>query len=416
MTSKEKESDEHSNIGPFASFRILNYSFFWLASLLSITSFFMLMIARGWLIFDITGSVSMVGYVSAVAQVPSLVLSVFGGVIADRFNRKRILLVNEFINFSVLLTLAVLVLTDTVEIWHLMVLGLINGITFSLAFPARAAIVPSLVPPQNIANAVALSSIMFSGAQLLGPPIAGWLIGAFEPGIAFLVAAGFVGAGIPLFLGLKENSLAKPRDLSGSSVVSNILEGIRYIRNSSFISGLMVLGFFVVVFGLPYQTFLPVFAEEILNSGPIGLGYLGGAGGIGAIAGSLLIATYNKVGQMKKLLVVGALGLGIFICLFAISTVFLLSLFFALMAGFFFQLVMTSNFALIQVLVPDNLRGRVLSVRFIVFGMTPGGILFLGVMAESIGTGYATAIFGAICLVGTLVSLLVFPVLYKETQ
>jgi MFS family permease len=416
MTSDTKSAaDQNPKIGPFESFKTWNYTYFWIASLLSITSFFMLMIARGWLVFDMTGSVSMVGYVSAIAQTPSLVLSVFGGVIADRFNRKTILLLNEGINFIILLILAILVATDVVEVWHLMVLGLINGITFSLAFPSRAAIVPSLVPPRNIANAVALSSIMFSGAQLIGPPIAGWLI-LVSPATAFFAASGFVGVGIPLFMLLKVRENSGGYSAANASVLDNVREGVKFIRSHRLILGLMSLGFFVVVFGLAYQTFLPVFAEDILKVGPSGLGYLAGAGGIGAIAGSLLIAAYNTVNQMKVFTVVGALGLGVFITGFSLSESFALSMVLSLLAGLFFQLVMTGNFSLIQVLVPDQLRGRVLSVRFIVFGMTPGGILAVGVAAEQIGTAYATAATGVICLAGVILCLLIFPSLYRKQE
>ena len=416
MTSNiESSAEESPKVGAFESFKSWNYTYFWLASLLSITSFFMLMIARGWLVFDMTGSASMVGYVSAVAQPPSLVLSVFGGVIADRFDRKKVLLLNEAINFTILLILATLVATDLIEVWHLMLLGLINGITFSLAFPARAAIVPSLVPPRNIANAVALSSIMFSGAQLIGPPIAGWLI-LVSPATAFFAASGFVGVGIPLFMLLKVRQSNNGYSAADSSVLENIKEGVKYISNNRLVLGLMALGFFVVVFGLPYQTFLPVFAEDILKVGPAGLGYLAGAGGIGAIAGSLLIAAYNTVNQMKAFLVTGAIGLGVFIIGFSLSVSFALSMVLSLLAGLFFQLVMTGNFSLIQVLVPDQLRGRVLSVRFIVFGMTPGGILAVGVASEQIGTAYAPAATGGICLAGVILCLLIFPSLYKKQR
>ena len=137
-----------------------------------------------------------------------------------------------------------------------------------------------------------------------------------------------------------------------SSVLENIKEGAKYISSNRLVLGLMALGFFVVVFGLAYQTFLPVFAEDILKVGPSGLGYLAGAGGIGAIAGSLLIAAYNTVNQMKAFTVAGAIGLGVFIIGFSLSVSFALSMALSLLAGLFFQLVMTGNFSLIQVLVP----------------------------------------------------------------
>ena len=407
MADVSEAAEASSSGSPFRAFKSANYTYFWIASLLSINSFFMLLIARGWLVFQMTDSPFIVTVVAAAAQLPSLVLSVFGGVIADRFNRKKVLLINEVSNFAILLLLAILVVTDTVAVWHIIVLGVINGVTFSLAFPARAAIVPSLVPPRDVANGVALSSIMFSGAQLIGPAVAGLLIGV-SPALAFFVAAGSVGAGIPLFLLLKLRPMGWEGKQVHDSVIGSILEGARYIRSQHIVMGLMVLGFVVVVFGMPYQTMLPVFAEEILEAGPQGLGLLGAFGGIGAIAGSLAIATFSSVNQMKVFLAAGALGLGVFIILFGLSSIFVLSLVMALLAGFFFQLVMTANFALLQVLVPDRLRGRVLSVRFIVFGMSPAGIISLGIAAERVGTPMATAGIGAITLAGSILTLAVY--------
>jgi MFS family permease len=351
----------------------------------------------------------MVAAVAGVSQLPSLVLSIFGGVIADRFNRKKILLISEASNFIVLVLLALLVATDAIQVWHLLVLGLFNGVTFSLAFPARAAIVPSLVPRQDIANAVALSSIMFSGAQLVGPAVVGVLLAIYVPSVAFFAAAGAVALAIPFFLALKLRRAEWEDDWQHGSVLASILEGVSYIRSHSIVMGLMVMGLVVVVLGMPYQTFLPVFAEEVLDVGPQGLGWLAAAGGVGAIAGSLAIATFSSLNQMKVFLAAGAIGLGVFITLFALSPIFLLSLLFALGAGFFFQIVMTANFALIQVIVPDHLRGRVLSVRFIVFGLSPAGIFALGIAAEQMGTPPATAIVGVLCLVGGALTLAIFP-------
>ncbi len=395
---------------PFRAFGSINYTYYWIASLLSITSFFMLIIARGWLVFELTESEFWVGAVGAAAQLPSLFLSIFGGVIADRFNRKKVLLVNEASNFTTLIILAILVATDNIEVWHLVVLGVANGVTFSLAFPARAAIVPSLVPPRDIATGTALSSIMFSGATFIGPPIAGLLI-AIEPSLAFFAAAGFVGLGVPLFLLMKLG--APPQWAHGmrpqGGVIGNIIEGLRHIKQRQILLALMAVGFVAVFFGMPYQTMLPVFAEKVLDAGPQGLGMLGMAGGIGATIGSLVIATFNSVNQLKGWLAAGSIGLGIFVIGFALSPTLIIALIFALGAGWFFQLVMTGNFALLQVLTPDHLRGRVLSIRFIVFGMSPFAILATGFFASDYGAPLAVAATGGMVLIGTALTLALFP-------
>ncbi|MDA1096601.1 MAG: MFS transporter, partial [Chloroflexi bacterium] len=196
---------------------------------------------------------------------------------------------------------------------------------------------------------------------------------------------------------------------------ASIREGLVYIRSQDIVMGLMAMGLVAVVLGTPYQTVLPVFAEDVLHEGSLGLGLLGAAGGVGAIAGSLLVATYNRPAQMRAFLAIGVLGMGVFIVLFSFSSILALSLVFGLFVGFFFQMVMTANFALLQVLVPDHLRGRVLSVRFIIFGLSPLGILGLGAAAEMVGTPMATAGTGVLCLVGGVLTLVLFPVLRRRS-
>ncbi|MDP7619989.1 MAG: MFS transporter, partial [Dehalococcoidia bacterium] len=211
--------------------------------------------------------------------------------------------------------------------------------------------------------------------------------------------------------------LLKPRedDMSHGqqhgSVFGSILEGVVYIRQREILLALMALGFVAVVFGMPYQTVLPVFADEVLHMPELGLGYLGTAGGIGAVIGSLLVARFTGLGQMRFAHAAGVIGMGVFIVLFSLSTPLWLSLSMALLAGFFFQMLMTANFALLQVLVPDRLRGRVMSVRFIIFGMSPLGIISLGIAAEMIGTPAATAWSGAVCAAAGMIVLLLFPAL-----
>ena len=409
--------------GPFRAFGSRSYRYYWVGSILSITSFFMLIIARGWLVFDLTESDLWVTVVSAASLFPSLFFSIFGGVIADRFNRKHILLFSEASNFATLIALALLVMTNLVEVWHLLVLSLAHGVTFSLSSPARFSMVPSLVPPHHIANATALSSIMFSGGALTGPLAAGLLLD-LDPALAFFAGAGLVGFSVPLFLLMKLGQAPQWGQMRPEGgVFQNIAEGLRHIRSRQILLGLIILGFIATFFGMPYQALLPVFAEEVLEAGPRGLGYLGMAGGIGGTIGSLLIATFSSVNQLKAWLVVGTLGVGVFIAGFSqatwfaellgleLSGAFIIALVFAAGAGWFFQLVMTGNFSLVQVLTPDQLRGRVMSVRLIVFGLQPFALLITGVIAETYGAPLAVTLTGLSAIVCGIVILALFPAL-----
>ena len=409
--------------GPFRAFGSRSYRYYWVGSILSITSFFMLIIARGWLVFDLTESDLWVTVVSAASLFPSLFFSIFGGVIADRFNRKHILLFSEASNFATLIALALLVMTNLVEVWHLLVLSLAHGVTFSLSSPARFSMVPSLVPPHHIANATALSSIMFSGGALTGPLAAGLLLD-LDPALAFFAGAGLVGFSVPLFLLMKLGQAPQWGQMRPEGgVFQNIAEGLRHIRSRQILLGLIILGFIATFFGMPYQALLPVFAEEVLEAGPRGLGYLGMAGGIGGTIGSLLIATFSSVNQLKAWLVVGTLGVGVFIAGFSqatwfaellgleLSGAFIIALVFAAGAGWFFQLVMTGNFSLVQVLTPDQLRGRVMSVRLIVFGLQPFALLITGVIAETYGAPLAVTLTGLSAIVCGILILALFPAL-----
>ncbi len=401
-----------SSGGPFRAFRSINYTYYWSGSVLSITSFFFLIIARGWLVYELTKSEFWVTTVSAAALFPALFFSIYGGVIADRFDRKKILLFSEASNFITLMTIAVLVWTNYITEWYLLALALGNGITFSLASPARFSIVPSLVAPQNIGNATALSSIMFSGGALIGPPIAGFLLEA-DPALAFFVGAVFVGLAMPLFLLMRLNPA--PQWGQGmrpqGSVWQNIREGLSYIRQSQILSGLVIMGLIATFFGMPYQALLPVFAEDVLDAGASGLGYLGAAGGVGGIAASLVIATFSSVNQLKAWLVAGAIGMGIFIAGFAQAETLVVALVFAACAGWFFQMVMTGNFSLVQVLTPDHLRGRVLSVRLIVFGLQPFALLITGWIAEAYGAPTAVTLTGIMAFICATAALIAFPAL-----
>lgn len=417
--------------GPFRAmrpFRYGSYTVYWAGSILSITSFFMLIIARGWLTFDITSSDLWVSIVSATSLIPALFLSIVGGVIADRFNRKHILIASEISNFATHIALALLVLTELIEVWHLVALSVLHGTMFALSSPARFSIVPSLVPPNLIANATALSSIMFSGGALMGPVAAGFLLDV-EPAYAFFAGAALVGVSAPLFLLIKLNAApAWGQGHQQGGVFENVLEGLRHIRQRKILLGLVLVGMVATFFGMPYQALLPVFAEEVLEAGPRGLGWLGMAGGIGGTIGSLLIATFSSVNQLKAWLVVGALGVGLFIAGFAqatwfadllgldLSGAFIIALIFAGVAGWFFQMVMTGNFSLVQVLTPDQLRGRVMSVRLIVFGFQPFALIITGVIAEIYGAPFAVTLTGLGLFICAVALLSFFPSLRRKTD
>ena len=273
-------------------------------------------IARGWLVQDMTGSAFMVTTVNAMGMVPVLAFSLLGGVIADRMNRRLILIASDAFNLLVLLALALLVVTDVVRVWHVFALSLLHGVGFSLGMPARTATVSNLVSADDMASGVSLFSTIFSAGQLVGPALAGYLINAYGMGAAFIAACSTIAPALVLLAVLRVRRPEPGREASAQvSVLRSIGQGFGYVRQRSVLVGLMLMGLAITVFAMPYQAILPVFAGDVLEVGPSGLGWLGAMGGVGAIAGSITVASFSAPRQMKALMIASGLGLGVFIAL-----------------------------------------------------------------------------------------------------
>ena len=372
------------------------------------------MIARGWLILVMTDSPFMVTSVTAVGMLPTLVFSPFGGAIADRLSRRTILIVAEVSNLLLLLIMALLLFADVIQVWHVFVLSILNGVAFSLSMPARAAIVADVVGQRDLASGVALFSTIFSAGQLIGPALAGYLLNSYGIDVTFLVPCLLLAPAIPVLLLLRLPGPAPQIDgASRPSVLGSILEGLVYVRRRPLLTGLLLIGLVGTVFGMPYQALLPVFARDVLDAGAAGLGWLGAMAGVGAIAGSFAVAIFSSPRQMKWLMITSAFGLGGAVALFAASTVFLLSLALILILGFMMQVFLTSGFTLVQLASPSHIRGRVISIRLIVIGLGPIEIFLLGIGSETLGPQLALAIMGITAVVLTALMLWVFPALRR---
>ena len=402
--------------GPLRAFRSRDFSLYWSASVLSIMSHLMFFLFRGWLAFELTDSPFMVTAVATAGEVPSFIFSMPGGVLADQVSRKGMLITAEAVTAVTLVVFAILIAADQMNIWYLLGLSALLGTVFAVAIPARAAIVPNLVPREDIANGVALSSIMFSGGMLIGPATAGWLLAAFGPAVGFSVAAAVSVASVLVLLPVHTGQTMRTGDRSLGSAWTDTMEGVAYIFRHRVIFGLMAIPLVAIVVGSPYQTALPVFARDILDSGEIGLGILGATGGAGSILASLTVATFKGPTLMRNFIVAGPLTFGLFVIGFALSTSFWFSATMALGAGFSFQLVLVSSAARVQILIEDRVRGRVAAARSMSWGAAPLGFLVLGVMAEQVGTPTATAIMGGATLVVSALVITSLPALRRSNR
>ena len=395
----------------YAQFRVL-----WASSLISFISFFMVLIARGWLLQQETGDPFQVTAVNAVAMFPMMFFSGWGGVIADRLSRRTVLVAGEAANFLILGIQTGLLFAGIREIWPVYVLALANGMVFALYHPSRNAMVPNVVAPRDITSAVALFTTIFSLSQLVGPALAGYVIDWLGMSVTFLIATLFVVPASVMAMWLPgANSNQRPLAQRGGTWKS-IMEGMHYIRVRPMLIGLTLLGLVGTLFALPYNSILPVFADDILNAGSSGLGLLGAAAGVGGLGGAFTVAFFSGYRQLKLLLIWGGLALGLFILLFSLSTSFPLSLALVAIVGFSMQLYLTANMTLLQLASPDYIRGRVIGIRLIVMGMGPIGMILLGTGAQLVDPAYSLALFGALTMCLVLLVLAFIPALRQAEK
>lgn len=386
--------------GPVRAFAHPGFRLFWAASFLSMSSFFMVLVARGWLVLGMTDSPFMVTAVQAVSMIPIL-FALVGGVIADRTNKRLMLIAGDGASLVFVLALAILVAANVAEVWHVFVLALLSGIAFAVTLPSRIAVVPELVGEADLPSGAALYISIFSSALLVGPAVGGVLISSYGMSSALFVGTFLVVPALILYLALLRAGAAQAAAVPSSkrSVLSDVAEGVRYAAKDNVMRVILALGIVTSLFAQPYQGILPVFARDVLHRGADGLGMLVAAGGVGAILGSITVASFSNPRQMRILIVAGGFGLGTAIVLFAISTVFLASVGLSFSLGYLYQIVTTTSFTALQVISPAHLRGRILSLRIMGHGVTPVGMLLLGAAAEAIGPVNATAAMGAIAVV-----------------
>jgi MFS family permease len=375
----------------------------------------MVILVRGWLVLDLTDSAFLVTTTQAVSMLPTLVLPPFAGVLADRVSRKLILVVNEIANLGFLALLIGLLFTGVIQVWHVFAIGFLNGITFALMMPARAAVVPDVVRvPRDIPNAMALWGSIFSYGQIIGPAIAGYLLSIDPDQLGW----GFIGCAavlIPSLLFLIPLHVSATVLDSGDqaperpSVFDSFMDGLRSIRTSRFLMGLMYLSLVFSVFCMPYQSLLPVFARDVLVTGTRGLGILGASAGIGSILGSFVMAVYSVPQQMKGWTVLGTVLFGPLTFLFALSTMFSVSVALVFGLGFLTQLFMTGSMTLVQVTVPASVRGRIFGVRYLIMGFGSIGMIILGFGAQLWGPPLAVSVMGLMALIATIGLLVRFP-------
>ncbi len=386
------------------SLRQRNFRLFWCGQMISLIGSYMQSIGETWLVLELTHSAWQLGLVGALQAVPILLFSIFGGVFADRWPKRRVLLVTQAAAMIQALLLWVLIATGTLHLWHLYVLALLLGLTNSLGRPASRAFVVEMVGREDLPNAVALNSSLSSLTRIVGPGLAGIIIAASGVTTLFLLnALSFLAVLVGLAL-IKSHELhaqaLQPRSVGErQNTWQSLREGVAYVWKTPAVLLLVLVVGLVLLFGSNFNVVLPLFATNVLHVGATGFGFLSAATGVGALLSALWLAWGNQQPTIRRVLI-GTLVFGVLEAVFAVSHLYLLSLVLIAGVGFTEETFAMQAMTMIQTVAPDHLSGRVMSVQVLFFdGSLPLGYLLMG---------WLSALFGApiALLTGALLSLL----------
>ena len=377
----------------FRAFQYRNFSLMWTGAFTSTTGFFVQEVAQSWLVYTLTDSPFLLGLTAFLNGAPILLLSLFGGVAADRMDRRKILAVSQYIQMAAAVILAVLLWLDVIEVWHIMAAALMNGIGQAFGGPAYQALIPSLVDKKDLQNAVALMSSQFNLASVIGRLIGGVVFAAVGAAACFAInAITFVPVIIVLYI-IAVPFVPRKTEVD---VWQSLKDGVGYVFRDSSLSSLMVLSLATAFLAIPLMTLLPVFARETFQLGAQGYSLMGAVFGAGAVIGALFVAWLGNMPNKGQRSLLMQLGLGAAMVAFALSENLWIALFFSFLAGGAVLAVFTMINSLVQQLAPEELRGRIMSVQNTAFrGAMPLGNLAAGSLAGYLGAPLIVALNGA---------------------
>jgi MFS family permease len=399
----------------FRALRHRNFQLFFGGQLISLIGTWMQTIAQAWLVYRLTGSAAQLGLIGFAGQIPVFLMAPVGGAVADRFSRHKIVIGMQVSSMLLAFALAFLTLAHVVQVWHIFLLAALLGVVNAFDIPARQAFIVDMVGREDLLNAIALNSSMFNGARVVGPAVAGLIVAAVGEGWCFFVnAVSYLAVIAGLLLMKVPRAAPSPR---AASAVADIVEGFRFVYGTVPILALLLLLGLVSLVGLPYTILMPIFADKILHSGATGLGILMGFSGVGAMFGALMLAARRGVHGLGNWVAYSAAAFGASLIVFSFSRSLWLSAALLVPVGFAMMVEMAASNTLIQAMVPDRLRGRVMAVYSMMFmGMAPLGALAAGFIAEGLGAPWTVAIGGGVCVLGAAFFGLRIPSLRGEAR
>ena len=376
-----------------------NYRLFFFGQGISLVGTWITRVATSWLVYRLTGSALLLGTVSFAGQIPTFVLAPLAGVLVDRWDRHRVLVVTQVLAMLQSAALAVLALTGLITVPLVLALSIVQGVINAFDVPARQAFVTEMVTArEDLPNAIALNSSLVNGARLVGPAVAGVLVAAVGEGWCFAVDAASYVAVVGSLLAMRVTPRVRTRPQA--HVVTELVEGFRYVRSFAPIRAILLLLALVSLTGMPYTVLMPLFASEVLHGGPHTLGLLMGAAGLGALVGALWLASRASVLGLGRVLVFAGAAFGAGLIGFALSRSMWLSVPLMIVTGGGMMMQMATSNTLVQTLVDEDKRGRVMSFYAMAFfGMTPFGALAAGALADRFGAPTTVLLGGVVTLV-----------------
>jgi len=375
-----------------SALRHRNYRLYWFGQLSSVLAQNMEGVAQSWLVLELTNSPLLLGLTGLTFAAPTILLSLLGGVIADRADRRRIMILSQLASALNFLIIGTLVVTESIAQWHVMTLAFVSGCVRAFDRPSRMALLPQMVPKDDIPNAVAVGGTIWQLNRLVGPAVAGvaiYLMG-IGPTYYFCFVASISAVGLWLPIRIEHRSTAP----AAAGLVQHMIDGLRFIRANEIYYTFIGMTFFNSVFGMSYLILMPVFARNVLDVGSQGFGFLQSTGGAGALCGVLAAAYFSHVRGKGLQAIGGAVTFGLLIMVFAFSRSYPLSLALAFFLGVSSQLYMTTINTILQVNLPDQLRGRVMGIFGLTWDLMPVGGMIAGAIAEFAGAPVAVGFGG----------------------
>lgn len=387
-----------------------HFRLFWLGMLPAVLAFQMNNVAAPYAAFVLAGNATVLGLISLALGLPMMAFSLVGGVVADRFPRLAVLIATQSVLLAVAVALAALSLTGTLQVWHLLALSFLQGAAFAFNMPARQAYIAEIVGRPLLSSAVTINNAGMNFTRIAGPALAGALISVPAFGVwgVFATMSIMYVAVLASLVRLPANAPA-PAPHGRAGGWEQLLEGLEYVRSSPALLSLLAMAFGATLFGMPVQTLMPVFAERVFQAGPGGLGALTAATGIGAFAGSLVVAALSKSPRPATLQLAAGIGFGLTLAGFAFSPTLHVGIAFLIALGFLSAAFMAINNTLVMSNTAPNLYGRVMSIYMLSFATMPLGALPLAWLADRAGAPIAVALSGLLLVITVVAIALIHP-------